>query len=203
MLTSVCGFASLLPPVFPVLRNSACTRSADWSRRAGDPPCVARAATERIRHPRCDAVRRPRRRLLRPVRRLRGIVTAALGLALAAMALAVLLRHQDTLWNRELAALSPVSAEDQNYDAELRGDLGAADVRDLVIISGPTLESALRLAEHAAQVLRALVDANVIGGFDSPANYLPVLRPRRHAATVYPARRSCATTCDKPSPTQG
>jgi len=45
----------------------------------------------------------------------------------------------DTMWNRELAALSPISMADQDFDAKLRGDLGAADVRELVIVSGPTL----------------------------------------------------------------
>jgi predicted exporter len=81
--------------------------------------------------------------------------------------------HHDTLWNRELAALSPVSAEDRDADAKLRSDLGAADVRDLVIVSGPTLDSVLGGAERAAQALGPLVEAKVIGGFDSPANYLP------------------------------
>jgi predicted exporter len=87
--------------------------------------------------------------------------------------LAVLLGHQDTLWNRELAALSPVSAEDQDFDAQLRRDLGAADVSELVIASGPTLESVLDGAERAGGALQPLVDAKVIGGFDSPVNYLP------------------------------
>ena len=68
--------------------------------------------------------------------RLRSSLRSAL--ALAALALAVLYQHRDSLWNRELSALSPISAEEQNYDAKLRGDLGAADVRDLVIVSGPT-----------------------------------------------------------------
>jgi predicted exporter len=110
---------------------------------------------------------------LRPARELSGGVRAAAVLPLAALALFVLLRHQDTLWNRELAALSPVSAAEQAYDAKLRADLGAADVRDLVIVSGPDLESVLHGAERASAALQPLVDARVIGGFDSPANYLP------------------------------
>ena len=93
--------------------------------------------------------------------------------ALAALALAVLHRHQGSLWNRELAALSPISAADQDYDAALRGDLGAADVRGLVIVSALSLDAALASAERAAPVLGTLVDAHVIGGYDSAANYLP------------------------------
>src|SRR6202011_5754318 len=111
--------------------------------------------------------------LLRWPRQLRGLYLAGSCVALAALALAVLHRHRDTLWNRELAALSPVSAEDQNADAQLRRDLGAADVRDLVIVSAPTLDSALGGAERTAQALEPLVAAKAISGFDSPANYLP------------------------------
>jgi predicted exporter len=62
--------------------------------------------------------------------------------------------------------------------------LGAADVGDLVIVSGPTLDAALEQAERAAHALEPLVDAKVIGGFDSPANYLP------SAATQEARRRS-------------
>jgi predicted exporter len=87
--------------------------------------------------------------------------------------LTTLHRHQGKLWNRELAALSPVSAADQAYDAALRSDLGAADVRALVIVSGATLDAALAGAERVAPVLQTLTDAKLIAGFDSPANYLP------------------------------
>jgi predicted exporter len=129
-------------------------------------------------------------RLLRRPRQLRGLHLAAASVALAALALAVLHRHQETLWNRELAALSPVSPEDQHADAQLRADLGAADVRDVVIVSAPTLDTALGGAERAARALEPLVAAKVIGGFDSPASYLP-------SAATQEARRSSL-----PSPSQ-
>ena len=38
-----------------------------------------------------------------------------------------------------------------------------------------TLESVLRGAERTARTLQPLIDAKIIGGFDSPANYLPSL----------------------------
>jgi predicted exporter len=174
LLTSVCGFASLLPSGFPGLAQlglysvsgliaaALVTRYVLPALLPGDfvihdvTPLGARVAA-----------------LLRPLRSLRGLGLVALGLALAVPALTVLHRHRDTLWNRELSALSPVSAHDQDYDAQLRGDLGAADVRDVVVVSGSSLDSVLDGAEHAARALEPLVDSKVIGGFDSPANYLP------------------------------
>jgi predicted exporter len=174
MLTSVCGFASLLPSGFPGLAQLGLYSISGLVAAALVTRYVLPALLPIgfVIHDVTPLGTRVARLLLRP-RQLRGLRLAALGLALAALALAVLHQHQAALWNRELSALSPISAEDQNYDAKLRSDLGAADVRDLVIVSGPTLDSALGGAERVAQALGALVDAKVIGGFDSPANYLP------------------------------
>jgi predicted exporter len=174
MLASVCGFASLLPSGFPGLAQLGLYSisgliAAAWVTRYVLPALLPGGFAIHDVAPIGLRVAA----LLRRPRQLRGTGLAALCIALAALALAVLHRHQATLWNRELAALSPVSAEDQNYDAKLRSDLGAADVRELVIVSGPTLESALELAERAGRALAALVDARVIGGFDSPVNFLP------------------------------
>ncbi len=174
MLTSVCGFASLLPSGFPGLAQLGAYSisgliAAALVTRHVLPALLPSGFVIRDVAPVGSRVAR----LLHRARQLRGLPLAAFSVALAASALAVLWLHHDTLWNRELAALSPVSAEDRDADAKLRSDLGAADVRDLVIVSGPTLDSALSGAERAARALEALVDAKVIGGFDSPGNYLP------------------------------
>jgi predicted exporter len=174
MLTSVCGFASLLPSGFPGLAQLGLYSISGLIAAALVTRYVLPALLPSGFHihdvtPLGSVVARA----LRPARELRGLIVAAVALAIAVLALAILQRHQNTLWNRELAALSPISAADQDYDAELRGELGAADVRELVIVSGPTLESALGLAETAGRALQPLVDAHAIGGFDSPANFLP------------------------------
>ena len=174
VLTSVCGFASLLPSGFPGLAQLGLYSISGL---------IAAALVTRYVLPALlpgsfvihDVTPLGNRlaALLLPLRRLRGPGLATLCLVLTAPALIVLQRHQHTLWNRQLSALSPVSAQDQDYDAKLRGELGAADVRDLVVVSGATLDSALERAERTARALQPLVDAKVIGGFDSPANYLP------------------------------
>ena len=184
MLTSVCGFASLLPSGFPGLAQLGLYSisglvAAALVTRYVLPALLPAGFTIHDVAPLGTRVAR----LLRRPRQLRGWQLAAIGVALAALALALLHQHRDSLWNRELAALSPVSAADQNYDATLRGDLGAADVRVLVIVSATTLDAALALAERAAQILTTLADSHVIGGFDSPSNYLP-------STTAQAARRS-------------
>jgi predicted exporter len=180
MLTSVCGFASLLPSGFPGLAQlglysiSGLIAAALVTRYV-----LARAAAARIRRfttvTRFGTVSSPVY-CSSPVEIIAAWVSRR-RTAAALLAAAVLYQHRATLWNRELSALSPVSAADQDFDAKLRADLGAAD----------TMRSGDRLRAHAgcrAQrrrasgrgVLRPLSESKAIGGFDSPVNYLPSLK---------------------------
>ncbi|MEA3140094.1 MAG: hypothetical protein QOK23_2263 [Gammaproteobacteria bacterium] len=174
MLTSVCGFASLLPSGFPGLKQlglysiSGLIAAAMVTRFVLPALLPSGFAIHDVSRFGAGVARL----LLRCQRIGRGPLLLSGG-ALAILALAVLYLHRTTLWNRELSALSPISIEEQNYDAKLRADLGAADVRDLVVVSGPDAESVLRSAERAAQTLRTLVEDKVIGGYESPGNYLP------------------------------
>jgi predicted exporter len=179
MLTSVCGFASLLPSGFPGLAQLGLYSitgliAAALVTRYVLPSLLPRGFAIHDLRPFGTGIAR----LLRPVREHHGLVIAA-SVAAALLAVAVLYQHRATLWNRELSALSPVSAADQDFDAKLRADLGAADTMDLVIVSGPTLDAALRGAEQAGAALRPLVEARAIGGFDSPVNYLPSLETQK------------------------
>ncbi len=173
MLTSVCGFASLLPSGFPGLAQLGAYSISGLVAAA----CVTRYVLPAllpdgfVTHDVAPLGRRISA-LIRPLRQSRAGAAAACAV-IAAAAIAITLRHDATLWNRELSALSPVSLQDQDADSQLRRDLGAADVRDLVIVSGATLDAALAGAERAAHALEPLVDGRVISGFDNPANYLP------------------------------
>jgi predicted exporter len=176
MLTSVCGFASLLPSGFPGLAQLGAYSISGL---------VAAAAVTRFVLPELL----PRRFAIRdlaplgarvstwiaPEGRARGRAPWALALALAGIALAVLVLARGTLWNRELSRLSPASPAQDRIDAELRSDLGAPDSLDLVVVSGASLEAVLHGAERAALALAPLIDANLIGGIDSPSYYLPSL----------------------------
>ncbi|HXA36738.1 MAG TPA: MMPL family transporter [Steroidobacteraceae bacterium] len=191
MLTSVCGFASLLPSGFPGLAQLGLYSISGLIAAALVTRYVLPALLPSgfVIHDVAPLGARVARLLARP-RRLRGLHLTILCLGLVALAFAILQRHRDALWNRELSALSPIPLADENYDAMLRRDLGAADVRDLVIVSGATLDSALEEAERAAAALGQLADAKVIGGFDSPAYYLPsaATQEARRASLPGPAQ---------------
>ena len=189
MLTSVCGFASLLPSGFPGLAQLGAYSIAGL---------IAAAAVTRYVLPQLlprglvirDLAPLGRRilRLMSPVRRMRGATLWGFALAIGAAGLLALYAARGTLWNRELSSLSPIPAAEQRTDAQLRGDLGAPNVLDLVVVSGDSLELVLRGAERAALALAPLIDQRVIGGFDSPANYLPSLETQARRRDSLPDR---------------
>ena len=76
------------------------------------------------------------------------------------------------LWEQDLANLSPLSQENRDLDRTLRQDLGAPDVRDILIIEAETEELALRKSEELIPVLSRLVEEGVLEGYDLAARYL-------------------------------
>ncbi len=174
MLTSVCGFASLLPSSFPGLAQLGLYSIAGL---------IAAAAVTRWLLPRL-APPHPRMRNLAPLGRvaarlrlmLPGPLLAAVLILLAVAAATLLCAHRGTLWNRDLAALSPVAASAQALDGELRSELGAPDISNLVIVLGADRESTLERTEAVCGRLDALTADGVIEGYDSPTRYLPSLR---------------------------
>jgi predicted exporter len=169
MLTSVCGFASLLPSSFPGLAQLGLYSIAGL---------MAAAAVTRWVLPQL-LPQRLRMRNLAPfgaaVARLlsRLHVLSAAVIVLGVLSAGFVYLHRDHLWNRDLAALSPVTASAQALDGELRSELGAPDISNLVLISGADQESVLQRAESVSRQLDALVAAGDISGYDSPSRYLP------------------------------
>ena len=57
------------------------------------------------------------------------------------------------LWSDDLASLSPISAAERRLDEQLRRDIGAPDVRHLVVLTAPGPQAALeasRARRHPA-----------------------------------------------------
>ncbi|WP_295431408.1 MMPL family transporter [uncultured Thiodictyon sp.] len=180
VLTSIIGFASLLFSSFPGLSQLGLFAITGLATAA----LVTRFVLPSLlpRGLRVRDVSASGRRLQVWVAwagRLRGPVLVLF----AAACLVLLVRHQD-LWNRELAALNPVSGADQALDVAMRTDLGAPDVRYLVVVTAAEREAALATSEAVASVLHRLQAAGLIAGFESPAAYLPsqAVQRRRQAS---------------------
>ena len=95
------------------------------------------------------------------------------------IACAILISKRDTIWNDKIASLSPVSQAELALDTRLRADMGAPDVRYLVVVSGATQESVLRKAEQVSMVLQAQVEQGALAKFETPSRYLPSLETQR------------------------
>lgn len=169
VLTSVCGFASMLFSGFPGLVQLGLYSIVGLTAAA----LVTRFV---LPHLRGEHV------AIRDVSRIGAVLARAADTAprlrwplavLVIAAGATLVLHRDGLWSRELAALSPVPAQAQALDARLRADVGAPDVRYLVVIAAPTEQAALERAERVAAQLQPLVDRGALAGFETPARFLP------------------------------
>ncbi|HEM7887371.1 MMPL family transporter [Burkholderia cenocepacia] len=190
VLTSVCGFASMLFSGFPGLVQLGLYSIVGLTAAA----LVTRFV---LPHLRGEHV------AIRDVSRVGAVLARAADAAprlrwplavLVVAACATLALHRDALWSRELAALSPVpaQAQAQALDARLRADVGAPDVRYLVVIAAPTEQAALEGAEKVAAQLQPLVDRGALGGFENPARYLPSDAAQRARQASLPAADALA-----------
>jgi predicted exporter len=168
-LTSICGFATLLPSNFPGLAQLGLYSIAGLIVAAAVtrwvlPSLLPRRLSMADLAPLGEWARQRLAHLHLPL---------PAGVAVALACVAVLITSHSRLWNHDLAALSPIPAADLELDARMRAQLGAPDVSNLVLISAAGEQQVLAIAEAADRQLDALVGSAVIGGYDSPAHYLP------------------------------
>jgi predicted exporter len=77
------------------------------------------------------------------------------------------------LWEDDLSALNPVPEALKAADRDLRRELGAPDVRHLLIVRGAAREAALEQAEALEPKLADLKRRGAIGGYDLATRYVP------------------------------
>ena len=199
VLTSIFGFGALLFSGFPGLAqlglySLAGVLTAAMVTRFLLPPLVGPS----IHVP---APGRLGRGLIAATHTLRRARLPLLGLALCAAAyLAV---QHASLWHPNLSALSTVTEEDAIVDGKLRADIGAPDSRYMVVITAPDREQALQAAERAGQQLDRLQQAGQLGGYESPARFLPSAAAQAARQAALPEgdelrRRLAAAQVDSP-----
>jgi predicted exporter len=184
VLTSLCGFASLLFSGFPGLAQLGLYSMSGLVVAAA----VTRFVLPQLR-PSSFAIRDTSAigRALAPVVRGLGRFRWA-PVVLAVAALAIVVGHRDRLWNTRLSDLSPMSPALLALDASLRNDLGTSDQGYLVVISAPTREGALTAAERTAGRLQALAERGAIGSFETPTRFLPSEATQKARQAALPER---------------
>jgi predicted exporter len=180
VLTSIFGFASLLLSGFPGLAQLGLYAIAGL---------VAAAAVTRFVLPhllpanfRIHDVSAIGLVLSRLVQRAAALRWPAAILLL--ISCAVLVGHRASLWNDSISSLSPVSQADVALDSSLRANMGAPDVRYLVVVSGDSQEAVLQASEQVSALLQTQVEQGELAGFESPSRYLPsiAMQRARHAS---------------------
>lgn len=78
-----------------------------------------------------------------------------------------------SVWENDIANLSPISEEQKRVDHELRSALGAEGINKVIMIYGRDSESVLSYSEKISSSLGQLVREGQISGYDSPSLYLP------------------------------
>lgn len=101
------------------------------------------------------------------------------------------------LWNDDIDALSPVPESRKVLDEALRRDLGAPDLRQLIVVTGDAGETVLRRSERLRGILQPLVDDGAMAGFDMAALYLPSQETQRLRLSVLPETETLRRTLDE------
>jgi predicted exporter len=182
MLTSIAGFAALLPSHFQGLAQLGLYSVAGL---------IAAALVTRFVLPAWIPPRLALRDLHGPGVRLAQWLPALRRLwptllLVPLLASAVFYAHRGALLSHELAALSPVPQAEQDRDERLRADLGAPDVRFVVVAAAADREGALEAAARLAQRLTPWVDDGTIAGFEAASRYLPPANAQRARLAALP-----------------
>jgi predicted exporter len=190
MLTSICGFSAMLLSsftgfaqlgLFTITGLIAALAATRWVLPVLSPRGSATTSSLLFATPMLA--------LIRAAAPLRFVV---LGCVIAAGI--GLLFHHGGYWDDELASMSPLSTAEQSLDNQLRREIGAPDVRYLLVMQAPDRETALAASERVAARLDPLIARGTIGGFDAPGFWLPSLDTQRARREALPDATTLAAS---------
>jgi len=98
---------------------------------------------------------------------------------LALGSVVAMLQAPGEFWENNLAALTPAPPDLVVQDARLRQELGAPDVRHLLVIEGSDADAVLSASEKLEPRLARLQRDGAIAGYELPSRYLPSLATQR------------------------
>ena len=114
-------------------------------------------------------------------------MNAMAAFVVAAMAAAIVAFAPGAFWQNDLARLTPVPPAALARDTQLRGELGAPDVRYIIALQAKDAEHALQSSERLMTALEALRTKHVVEGFDLAARYLPSAATQRSRQAKLPS----------------
>jgi predicted exporter len=116
-------------------------------------------------------------------------------LAATVLAAAFLITQRNSFWNDSLSSMSPVAKESLALDEQLRRDMGAPDVRYMLVLDGADQESVLQQGEAVTAILRQQVAQGLLDGFD--AQPLPSRAAQQARKDALPDAAAARSNLDK------
>ena len=104
--------------------------------------------------------------------------TGLAGLALLAMG--------GPRWETDIGKLSPVPRSALALDAELRGEIGAPDLGDVLVVRGPNADAVLAQQEALLPRIDRLLADHAITGYEAAARLLPSVATQRTRQAALP-----------------
>ena len=126
-------------------------------------------------------------------------VAAALAVGLVVAGLGIIWWAHGRLWNDDLASLAPVPAATKERDRALRSELGAPDVRYMLVARGTDREGVLRQSESLDVFLLQATAKGWLAGFDLPSRYLPSRKTQEARRAALPERVALARNLEEAS----
>ena len=102
------------------------------------------------------------------------------------ISLGYLMWSDKPFWEKDLANLSPISQNSKQLDFRLRTELGAPDVRDVIVLTAPTEQEILEQSEKLMPTLDQLVRHQTLTRYDMAARYLPSVRMQHRRQSALP-----------------
>ena len=119
-----------------------------------------------------------------------------LGVVVGLLCIGVLGLSPRPLWQDELGGLTPVPRPLIERDSELRRELGAPDLRYLLVIQGRSDQDVLARAAALDAPLGDLVSSGSLDGFDHAARYLPTREQQHRRQAALPSRQELQESLD-------
>ena len=94
---------------------------------------------------------------------------------------------RSTLWENDIAQLSPVPDSQLALDRRMREELNLPNVSYWVIVKEKSEQSALQLTELVSQKFQALENQGTLSGFDSVTKYLPSIKTQMARINAFPS----------------
>lgn len=102
------------------------------------------------------------------------------------LSIALVIFHPQKIWRNGLTGLSMATQKQQDTDAQLRADLGAPEMRYLLAVSAHSQEQVLQIAEQVSLQMQHLLTQGVIASFDTPTRFLPSIRTQQQRLNSIP-----------------